>query len=233
MKIGIMQPYFLPYIGYWQLINAVDQFVIYDNIQFSKKGWINRNRILVNGSDSLFSLPLKKDSDYLDVKDRTLSDSFDIEKLKLIRRIESAYAKAPLFKNVLPTIEKCFSCDERNLFGFIYNSILTISEYLQINTPKIISSNIEMDHSLKNKDRVIATCKALKADTYINPIGGQSLYNKLDFSQEGIELYFIQSSPIRYKQYNDVFVGSLSIIDVMMFNSAEAIREMLNMYDLI
>src|SRR4030042_5533275 len=97
MKIAIMQPYFLPYIGYFQLMNAVDEFVIYDNIEFSKKGWINRNRILVNGKDSYITIPLKKDSDYLDVRDRYLAETWSSEKIKMLKRIIGSYRKAPRF----------------------------------------------------------------------------------------------------------------------------------------
>src|SRR5690554_2832006 len=96
-RIAIMQPYFLPYLGYWQLLNCVDTFVVYDDVEFTKKGWIHRNRYLSNGSDQMFSLPLKKDSDYLDVRDRYLADSWESEKIKLRRKIEGAYKKAPYF----------------------------------------------------------------------------------------------------------------------------------------
>ena len=87
MKLAIMQPYFFPYIGYFQLIKSVDEFVIYDNIQYTKKGWINRNRILVNGTDYLISLPLKKDSDYLNVVDRQLAESWEKDRTKLLTLI--------------------------------------------------------------------------------------------------------------------------------------------------
>ena len=110
MKIGIMQPYFFPYIGYWQLINAVDKFVIYDNIQFTKRGWIRRNRILMNGEDKMISLPIKKDSDYLDVNKRYLSDTFNKDKSKIISQIKTAYSKAPEFDKVFPLIESAINC---------------------------------------------------------------------------------------------------------------------------
>jgi len=115
MQLGIMQPYFFPYIGYFQLMNAVDEFVVYDNIEFTKKGWINRNRILVNGQDSFITLPLKKDSDYLDVRDRYLADSWTSEKIKMLNRIKGSYRKAIQFDFVYPVIEKCILYDESNL----------------------------------------------------------------------------------------------------------------------
>ena len=86
MKVAIMQPYFLPYIGYLQLLNSVDKFILYDDIEYTKKGWINRNRI-VDGE--IITLPLKKDSDYLNVVERRLSDDWRKQKTKLLNKIES------------------------------------------------------------------------------------------------------------------------------------------------
>lgn len=233
MSLAIMQPYLFPYLGYWQLIKAVDKFIVYDNIKFTKKSWIRRNRILVNGKDSLFTLPLKNDSDSLDVNERFLSDSFEKEKEKILNKITMAYKKAPEYEKVFPLIEKCLRYENDNLFQFIYHSILTVTEYLEIKTPIIISSSIDMDHSLANKDRIIASCKELSENIYINPIGGLELYDKEDFLCNGIDLKFIKSNAIEYKQFNNEFVGNLSIIDVMMFNSKEKTHEFLDQYDLI
>lgn len=227
MKIAIMQPYFLPYIGYFQLMNAVDEFVVYDNIEFSKKGWINRNRILVNGKDSYITIPLKKDSDYLDVRDRYLSETWASEKTKMLSRIIDSYRKAPRFDFVYPVIEKIILFEESNLFKFVLNSLKTVKEYLDIRTPLVISSTIPIDHSLKAENKVIALCKARKANEYLNPIGGIKLYEKDRFKCEGIDLHFLKTNDVVYNQFNNNFVPSLSIIDVMMFNSKEEIKEYL------
>lgn len=233
MKLAIMQPYFMPYIGYFQLINSVDQFIIYDNIQYTKKGWINRNRILVNRKDQLITLPIKKDSDYLNVMDRELSESWGKDKNKMINIIKSSYSKSPYFKETSELIFRCLNSPEKNLFKFIYDSIVLINDYLEIKTPIIISSSIDANHALKSQDKVLSLCKAQKADVYINSIGGVELYDKTIFKQNGIELNFIKSNPLKYKQFNDEFVPWLSIIDVMMFNSKEQIQEYLNEYTLI
>ncbi len=223
-----MQPYFFPYIGYFQLMQAADEFVVYDNIQFSKKGWINRNRILVNGSDAYMTLPLKKDSDFLDVKDRYLSDEWPAERKKMLNRITESYRKAPQFAKVFPVIEKAILHEDRNLFAFIFNSLQLICDYLEIKTPLIISSTIPIDHQLKADKKVIALCKARQADVYINPIGGVELYNKDDFKKEGIELKFLKADNITYPQFGNGFVPFLSIIDVMMFNEKEEVKKILN-----
>lgn len=231
IKISIMQPYFLPYIGYWQLINAVDVFVVYDNIQYTKKGWFNRNRFLKNGKDALFSVALKNDSDYLNVDGRFVSPEFD--KRKLIAQLQNAYNKAPYIKDVMPLVEKTIMFDEENLFKFIFNSIQNICNYLDIKTKLIISSAVNIDHNLKAEKKVIEICKALGATQYINPIGGVELYDKEEFENEGINLNFIKSNDIEYKQFDNEFVPWLSIVDVLMFNSKEEVKKMLGDYNLL
>ncbi|MDR0824345.1 MAG: WbqC family protein [Prevotella sp.] len=231
MKLGIMQPYFLPYIGYFQLLNAVDKYVIYDNIQFTKKGWFNRNRIFQNGKDALITIPIEKDSDYLDVKDRLVSASFD--KKKLLNQIRESYRKAPFFQVVMPMIEDIVDYEDNNLFSYIYHSVREVCKYLNIETEIIISSTVHIDHSLKGQDKVISICKALNATVYYNAIGGQGLYSTADFEKENIDLRFISSNPIIYNQFANEFVPWLSILDVMMFNPVEEIKAMLNDYKLI
>jgi len=233
MKLAIMQPYFLPYIGYFQLINAVDRFVIYDNIQFTKKGWINRNRILANGKDEFITLPLKNDSDYLDIDKRQLADTFEEDRQKLLRRIKEAYRKAPHFERVFPFVEDLFNYSNRNLYAFIYNSLVEVCKFLEINTEFVISSSLKIDHALKSEQRVLAIASELDAGVYINPIGGLELYSGENFKACHIELIFIQSDPILYKQFNHEFVPWLSILDVMMFNQNDEIKKMLNSFTLV
>jgi len=233
MKLAIMQPYFMPYIGYFQLINSVDQFIIYNNIQYTKKGWINRNRILVNKKPQLITLPIKKDSDYLDIVERELSESWEKDKNKILNVIKHSYIKSPYFQETFELISKCLNNSEVNLFKFIYDSIVLINNYLEIKTPIIISSTINVNYALKSQDKVLSLCKEQNADVYINSIGGVELYNKEVFKQNNIELNFIKSNPIQYKQFNNEFVSWLSIIDVLMFNSKEQIKEYLNNYTLI
>jgi hypothetical protein len=233
MKVAIMQPYFLPYIGYFQLMNAAEQFVVYDNIKFTKKGWFHHNRILINGKDAIFSVPVKKDSDYLDVVQRELADNIDVESKIIIRKIEAAYRKAPYCKDVMPLVTECFRRRGVNLFDFIYASLELLRQYLEINTKMIISSTIDIDHTLKSQDKVLAICEYLHADMYINPIGGRELYRAEAFREKGIELRFLATKPIEYKQFDNEFVPSLSIVDVLMFNSKDRIQEYLRRYDLL
>src|SRR5579863_5518706 len=227
MKIAIMQPYLFPYIGYFQLMKAVDEFVVYDNIEYTKKGWINRNRILNNGIDAYITFPLKKGSDYLQVRERYLAENWKIEKKKVLNKIVESYRKAKHFENVFPVIERIISYEENNLFAFILNSLNVLKSYLGINTTLKISSSIPIDHLSKAEKKVIEICRCRGATTYINPIGGLNLYSKEFFREHRIELKFIKSHEINYKQFENEYVPWLSIIDVMMFNTQHEINELL------
>ena len=232
-SVAIMQPYFMPYIGYFQLINSVDVFIIYDNIQYTKKGFINRNRILFNNKGRKFTIPIKKDSDYLDVVERTISNTWESESKKFLNLINHSYKKSPYYKNCIEVITECVMYPNFNLFEFIYFSVKKICSYLDINTKIIISSELEVDHSLKSQEKVISFCKELKSKTYINAIGGQELYDKSTFQKNNLNLNFIKTNPIEYKQFNNSFEPWLSIIDLLMFNSREELKLHLNNYTLI
>lgn len=227
-----MQPYFLPYIGYFQLINAVDKFVLYDNIQFTKKGWINRNRILVDAKDEFITIPLKKDSDFLNIDRRQLADTYIQDREKLLRRIKESYRKAPYFDQVFPLTEDLFRYNTLNLFSFVFYSVKQVCNYLDINTELVISSAIDVDHSLKSENRVLEIARKMNAQTYINAIGGRELYSKEKFLNSKLELKFIHSDSFVYKQFENEFVPWLSILDVMMFNPKDRIKVFLNQYSL-
>ncbi len=217
-----MQPYFFPYIGYFQLIASVDTFIVYDNIKFTKKGWINRNRMLVNGSDSMFSLPLKKDSDSLNIIQRELATDFD--RAKLISKFIGAYRRAPYFSQTFPLLERVILNGEGNLFRYLHNSLVETCRHLGIDSDVRVSSSIAIDHDLKSQEKVLAICAAMGADKYINTIGGIELYKRNDFTTHGIELQFIKTKPFQYSQFDNSFVPWLSIIDVLMFNSLDTVR---------
>lgn len=229
-----MQPYFFPYIGYFQLINCVDTFVVYDNIQFTKKGWIQRNRILMNDSDRIFSLPIKKDSNYLNINDRFLIDDFQNEKEKLKRIFTNSYRKAPFFKEVFPVLIKILDFEDLNLYNYIFNSIKVLCGYLKIETRLVKSSDLEINiQDFKGQDKVIEICKSLNSTAYINPIGGVDLYDKKTFEEEGVTLSFLKTEDVLYEQFGNEFIPCLSIIDVMMFNPPEQVHAMLDDYEFI
>lgn len=231
MKLGIMQPYFFPYIGYWQLINAVDEYVVYDDVNYIKGGWINRNNILLNHAKHLITLPLEEASSFKLINEISITKN-EVLKKKLIKTIQSAYLKAPYFKTIMSIIESLI-LDNSNIAKLNYNIILAVKEYLNIETEILLSSNIEKNNDLKAQDKVIHIAHILGASEYINAIGGQELYSKEEFAQNNIQLNFIKTNEIKYKQFNNEFVPNLSIIDVMMFDSPERIKEMLDDYELL
>lgn len=229
MIVGSNQPYFFPYIGYWQLMNLADVYVISDSMQYIKKGYINRNYILVEGKKHLITLEV------LGVKTEKLINEVTVgnNKKKILNTIFHAYKKAPYFNEIFPMIENIMNYEEKNLAKFLGHSIKKIAGYLDI-TPKFIYlSDLQGDTPLRAQARTIDICKRVNADHYINAIGGQELYSKEDFAEEGIKLSFLKSNPIEYKQYDNEFVPNLSIIDVMMFNSKEETKKMLDQYTLV
>lgn len=232
MKLAIMQPYFLPYIGYFQLMAAVDVFILYDNIKYTKKGWINRNRMLLNGADVTFSLPLKHGSDSLHVIGRELSADFDPD--TLLKRFRGAYAGAPYFGQTIPVLERIVRHHDHNLFRYLHHSLACLCEHLDMTTEIRVSSEIPIDHSLKSQDKVLALCRAVGADVYVNAIGGTDLYAKPDFNAEQVELRFLRSRLVDYPQFGAPFVPWLSIVDVLMFNPLDAVRDCIaTQYDLL
>ncbi|MBU1666964.1 WbqC family protein [bacterium] len=229
MIVGSNQPYLFPYIGYWQLMNFADVYVISDSMQYIKKGYVNRNSILIDGKKHLFTL------EALGVHGDTLINEVQVgnNRKKIARSIYNAYIKAPYFKEVYPMIKEVLFYEEKNLARYIGNSIQKIAAYLEMDTKFIYLSELQGETSLTAQERTIDINKRLNANHYVNAIGGQELYNKDDFLNENIKLSFLKTEDIEYKQFKNEFVPCLSIIDIMMFNSKEKIQEMLKAYTLV
>jgi len=229
MKAAIMQPYLFPYLGYFQLIHAVDTFVIFDDVNFINRSFINRNSILVNNEKHLFSLELVKSSQ------NKLINQIEVggNREKLLKTIQMAYKKAPFFCDIYPLLGNILLHEENNLAVFLGQSIKKISEFLGLKTQFIYSSDLNKDNKLSGQDKIIEITKILNADTYINAIGGQSIYEKPEFKKNGIQMYFLNTKITKYKQFTDEFVPNLSIIDIMMFNNSNQIKKMLNNHEFI
>lgn len=228
MKTAIMQPYFFPYLGYWQLIHAADLFVIYDDVNYIKQGWINRNRILINGREHFLTLPLSKAGSFKQIRGIEIAGG----KEKLIKTIEQAYKKATHFSQAFPVIFDILSDTTENLAGFLIQGIQKMARYLQISTELIVSSQIEKSLGLKGKERVLDICRRLNTTTYINAPGGRDLYSIDDFGHSGIGLRFLETHFSTYPQNAESFIPGLSIIDVMMNNAYERVQSMLNEFKL-
>jgi hypothetical protein len=221
-KVAIMQPYFFPYLGYFQLMAAVDVFILHDRVKYVKKGWINRNRILQNGRDAVISLPLRHGSDALLIGEREVAADFD--RAKLVNRVAEAYRKAPCFADTMPLVEGIVASAETNLFHWLVNSLRALCRHLGISTPLVAASSLSVDPVHKGQDLVIALCRAAHANGYINSPGGVDLYTPAAFREAGMELSFLRMLPWTYSQFGEPFVPSLSIIDVLMFNALPVVR---------
>lgn len=229
--VGIMQPYFLPYVGYWQLIAQVDTFVVYDNLKYTKKGWINRNRILRNGKEAQFSIALKSASDFSLITQRELSNEFD--RRKLLNQFKEAYARSIYFSQVFTLLEEIVLFDDNNLFAFLLNSIKKVASFLSIDTKIVVASTVQIDHELKGQDKVLAICKALEAGRYVNSIGGLELYSDDAFSARNLKLQFIRPLLKSYEQPCERFVPGLSIVDALMMIGPKGVRQQLMEFEMI
>lgn len=229
MRLAVMQPYFFPYLGYFQLIHAVDVFVVYDDVNFIKGGWINRNNILMQGYAQRITMPLHKASPSCLINQVQVVERHE----KLLKSIQQSYSKAPQFKGVFPAIEKIFSLQEDSLAKFLYSSLCIISNHLDLYPKWHLSSALKKDNSLRGQEKILAICEELGASHYINLPGGKDLYNRDDFSQKRIQLSFIEPKSVTYRQFNNDFVPNLSIIDTMMFNDKLQCSRLLQEYDLV
>ena len=224
-----MQPYFLPYIGYFQLMKSVDKYVIADDMNYIKQGYINRNYILLNGKPFMFHLSLIEASQNKRINEIYVAE----DQSKFLKTIEVNYRKAPYFNQVFPMVEDIIRYEDKNLGRYVGNSIIKIADYLRIDTEFLYNSDHECENTLKLQERLIANCQLYGAKVYINAIGGMDLYDKETFKKVGIDLLFLKMQPIEYKQYNNPFVPNLSILDVLMFNSVEQTNEFLEQYELV
>ena len=232
MKIGIMQPYFFPYIGYFQLLNMVDKYVVFDTAYFANNKWGFRNRILINGAPGFFRVSTLKASQNKRLNEIIVSGDIEAKK-KNIHALECAYKKAPHFPEVMPVLEQFLLADYDNLSEYNVASNRLICDFLGIKTEILLFSELDCDRDLRMQYRIFDVCRVLGGNEYINAIGGTELYDFEEFRENGIELAFLKPDDIMYPQFGGEFVPNLSIIDVMMFNSVPEIQKMLNRYTLI
>lgn len=234
MKLAVMQPYLFPYLGYYQLINAIDKFVVYDDVSFIKQGWINRNRILLNGVSHIFTVPIKNISSFKNINETEIDvNNFRHWKSKFYKTLSSAYYKAPHYNEIKALIEAVFDSPAQTINEMASESILKIAEYLNLPVNFVLTSSIYNNSSLKGQERVLDICFQEKASVYINAAGGSELYSKKTFADNGICLKFISSETVKYQQFLEPFVPHLSIIDVLMFNSKDKVNTFLNCYELV
>jgi hypothetical protein len=223
MRVAIMQPYFLPYIGYWQLIAAADQFVVLDDVHFIKRGWINRNQIAVDNKPMWLTLPLDKASQNKLIHEITILDD-DGWKKRMEKTIRYTYYKSPSFSAVAAVLTELLQQAEGNLSAYLSEMISIISSMLEISTVIVPTSRIFPKRGLSGQERVLDICKQLGATQYINPPGGKALYDPGRFLAEGIRLNFLEA-PTKTNLRAGLDNGKpLSILDTLMYNSPNDIR---------
>ena len=242
MTLAIMQPYFLPYIGYMQLMNAVDTFVLYDDVAFINRGWINRNKLLINGQEHMFTVPLKEASQNKRINEVKLADD-PKWRSKLLKTIEQGYRKAPYYGTVMPITEKIINFTTDSVADLVHNSLVELNQYLGLTTRLVASSSVYDNVQLKAQERIVDICRQEGATRYINPIGGTELYDKPIFRQAGIELNFIKAKRVDYSQFNqgrnvgpdgrNDFIPWLSVLDALMFCDVPTVQSMLGAYELV
>ena len=229
MKLGIMQPYFMPYIGYFQLMKAVDKYVVYDDVNYIKGGWANRNHILINGEKEMFTVTLQKASQNKLFNEIVIGDDFK----KLMKTLQMNYSRAINFDQTVVLMERIISFPNKQLAVFIANSFREILSYLSVETEILMSSEIPKDNSLRGKDKIIQICEILGADTYYNAVGGKNLYDQEEFREHGITLNFVDSLPQVYSQlHTREFVSGLSMVDVLMNNTKDEVNRLLDSFQL-
>jgi hypothetical protein len=233
MKIAIMQPYIFPYLGYYQLLDAVDTFVFFDDVNFINKGWINRNNILLNNRAHLFSIPLKAASQNKLISEIEVSEDGKWRE-KFLKTVEVAYKKAEHYSDIYPIVESVIHERALSIGNMAANSIKKIADFLELPTDFIFSSSLEYNKKLKAQDKILELNSLLSSTVYINPINGTELYEKGAFEKKNTTLLFIKMEEIKYNQFkNDNFVSHLSMLDVLMFNSKDEVRKLLKSYTLI
>lgn len=228
MKVAIMQPYFFPYLGYFQLIAAVDVFVIYDDVNYINRGWVNRNNILANGRPQPISLALGNRSQNLCINQIDVVDTG----VKLLKTLAQSYSKAPQFQRIYPLLESVIQYQDKNLGNYLSHLLKVVCAAMGVQTTLLRSSALQKDNTLKGQEKILAICKALQATHYVNAIGGKELYQTASFLEQSLALSFLQTRQLVYPQSGHAFVPNLSIIDVLMFNDLAQCRKLLAEYDL-
>lgn len=225
-----MQPYLFPYLGYVQLIQAADIFVIYDDAQFMKGGWVNRNRILSANGPQAFTLQLIGASANKQINQIAVGANRN----KLLRTIEQTYAKAPYITETKTYIERCFAFDDNNLGAFLSNSLIELAKLLDLPTQFKFSSELTYDRNASAQNKVLTMCKSLGATRYINAEGGRELYHSEPFKAAGIDLRFLQhiSTPYQQHRRSQEFEARLSVIDALMNVGVTGVRDLLNDFTL-
>lgn len=230
MIVSIMQPYLLPYIGYFQLIAASDVFVIYDDVQYMKGGWINRNRILLNGGPRWLTMPVAHSPLHTLIRDKSYLRGRAAD-TKVTGLVDQAYRRAPRFAAGRALAAELFASDEANVAAFNARSIQLVCGELGLRTEILRSSELGRDATLSGQAAVLDICRRMGASQYLNAPGGVGLYRAEDFAGAGIDLRFLAPRLPAYDQFGGEHVPNLSVLDALMFCAPSDLATLLRSYD--
>jgi len=227
-----MQPYFFPYIGYFQLMAYVDRWVVFDETQFIHKGWVNRNRVLhpdIQKQWQYVTVPLAKKSRDEQICNLLIHPD-DGWRNQILGKLTSYRKKAPYYAETMDFVADCFDCKEQSLVAFLVSLLRKTQEHIGFDTQIDVQSDLDLavlhvEHAGQWSLRI---AEQLGASSYINPAGGAGLFREGEFNDAGIELRFLESQSSPYDQGGRDFVAGLSIIDVLMWNGKEAVKSMLS-----
>ena len=231
-----MQPYFFPYLGYFNLISACDAFISLDNVQYIYKGYVNRNRILQANGIYTFTVPLTATSRELWINQRTVAQEFECFKYKFLKQLTAGYSRAPFFEEILELIEEILNSGEKNLARLCEATLIKVLDHLGLSRKFYIASQLlghETSQQLSGKDKIIRLVQSIRGTHYLNPLGGIGLYQEKDFKKKGLKISFVKPILPPYQQGNKKFNNRLSIIDVLMFNSRQEALALLEKYEII
>jgi hypothetical protein len=230
MKVAIMQPYFMPYLGYIALINYVDEFILFDTPQFIRHGWIERNKLLKLDGDTMYvKVPLVKHARDTIIKDVCINNDLNWQS-KIISQLDHYKKRAPYYTNVIALLHEIFDEEYTSIVRLNMKSLKVLCRYIGITTPISVWSDMKVEiEEVKSPDEwALHICKALNYDSYVNLPGGRSFFDAQKYKDLGVSLSFLELEPTEYKQFSNAFVPFLSVIDVLMFNDVENINKMLN-----
>lgn len=234
MRIAVMQPYLFPYLGYYQLVESVDRFVFFDDVNFIKKGWIHRNAIAVQQKSYRFTVPLQQISQNKTIRDTLLHPvEYPRWRKKFLTTLSQSYQGSPFFDEAYTLVREVLFTDVDSIAALAAKSITVVANYLRIETDITYSSNLPYKRNSDGQDKILSICQLQGACAYNNPIGGKELYDPKVFMQCNIKLNFLQSADIMYSQPTPSFISNLSIIDMLMRCSVSEIQEFLKQYELI
>lgn len=230
MVLGFMQPYFFPYLGYFDLINYSDRWIVFDTAQYIRRGWINRNRILHPEKGwQYIVVPIQKSKREEAIGNIRISDQ-EAWKEKIIGQLNHYKKHARYFKEIRSLLIDCLCTDEKKISKLNTAILKKICTYLDIpfQYQYFSEMNLDLPPVEYPGDWALHLSEALGAKEYVNPPGGRDLYDNQKFEKRGIKLTIREISLFEYECNHYQYEQNLSIVDVLMWNAPENVKTYLD-----